>query len=192
MSKAKLAAFAAALVMAVASNASAQSAQAQLNAPPHMTRARLIVWCKNHPTATADCKEVRGDTKEIRSDRKEVRADRREVRKDIKAGDKQEAKRNAKDLRADRKDLRQDRKDRRHDVRDGRLQRSRRSLLLGGEPDQKPRTQASKDLDRDRQNAPMISGRFFCHNCKGRLPASGSQRLSAGSLQLIFSFYLAD
>ena len=61
MSKAKLAAFVAVLVMAVSANASAQSAQAALKAPPHMTRARLAVWCKNHPTATADCKEVRAD-----------------------------------------------------------------------------------------------------------------------------------
>ena len=118
MSKAKLAAFAAALVMAVASNASAQSAQAQLKAPPHLTRARLIAWCKNHPNATADCREVRGDTREIRSDRKEVRSDRREVRQDIKAGDRKEAKQDAKELRSDRKDLRQDKRDRRHDVRD--------------------------------------------------------------------------
>src|SRR5438046_5157071 len=116
MSNAKLAAFAAALLMAVATNASAQSAQAALKAPPHMTRARLAVWCKNHPTATADCKEVRADSREVRTDRKEVRADRREVRKDIKAGDKQEAKQDAKDLRADRKDVRQDKRDRRQDV----------------------------------------------------------------------------
>ena len=66
MSNAKLAAFAAALLMAVATNASAQSAQAALKAPPHMTRARLIAWCKAHPTATAYCKEVRADTKEVR------------------------------------------------------------------------------------------------------------------------------
>jgi len=85
MSKAKLAAFVAALVLAVSSNASAQSAQAALKAPPHLTRARLAVWCKNHPNAVADCKEVRSDTKAIRSDRKEVRADRKEVRADIKA-----------------------------------------------------------------------------------------------------------
>jgi len=77
MSKAKLAAFAAALFVAVASNASAQSAQAQLKAPPHMTRSRLVTWCKSHPNATADCKEVRADTKEIRGDRKEVRTDHR-------------------------------------------------------------------------------------------------------------------
>ena len=118
MSKAKLAAFAAALVMAVASNASAQSVQAQLKAPPHMTRARLVAWCKSHPNATADCKEVRADTKEIRTDRKEVRADRREVRKDVKAGDKKEARQDAREVKADRKDLRQDRRNRRHDVRD--------------------------------------------------------------------------
>src|SRR6266568_2557322 len=104
MSNAKLAAFAAALVLAVSSQASAQSAQAQLKAPPHMTRARLVAWCKSHPNAVADCKEVRGD--------------RREVRADIKAGDKKEAKQDARELKADRKDLRRDRKDRRHDVRD--------------------------------------------------------------------------
>src|SRR5258705_10335092 len=118
MSKAKLAAFVAALVLAVSSNASAQSAQAALKAPPHLTRARLAVWCKNHPNAVADCKEVRSDTREIRSDRKEVRADRKEVRADIKAGDKKEAKQDAKKLKADRKDLRQDTRDRRGDVRD--------------------------------------------------------------------------
>src|ERR1041385_6058728 len=97
MLNAKLAALSAALVLAVATTASAQSVQATTKAPPHMTRARLIVWCRNHPTATADCKEVRADTKEVRTDRKEVCADRREVRKDIKAGDKQEAKQDAKE-----------------------------------------------------------------------------------------------
>ena len=118
MSKAKLAAFAAALVMGVASNASAQSVEAQLKAPPHMTRTRLVAWCKSHPAATADCKEVRGDTKEVRADRREVRADRKEVRQDIKAGDKKEARRDAREVKADRKDLRRDEKDRRRDVRD--------------------------------------------------------------------------
>ena len=113
MSKAKLAAFAAALLLAVGSNASAQSAQAALKAPPHMTRARLVAWCKSHPTATADCREVRADTREIRSDRREVSSDRKELRQDIKAGDKKE-------LKSDRKDLRQDRRDRRGDVRDAR------------------------------------------------------------------------
>ena len=79
MSNAKLAAFAAALVMAVAANASAQTAQpvhAALKAPRHMTRPQLVSWCKSHPAATADCKEVRTDTREVRADRKEVRADR--------------------------------------------------------------------------------------------------------------------
>lgn len=118
MSKAKLAAFAAALVLTVGSQASAQSTQAAVTAPPHMTRTGLIAWCKSHPKAVADCREVRGDTKEIRSDRKELRADRREVRADIKAGDKKEAKQDARELKADRKDLRQDRRDRRKDVRD--------------------------------------------------------------------------
>jgi hypothetical protein len=120
MSKAKLAAFAAALLLGVGSNASAQSAQAALKAPPHMTRTRLIAWCKSHPTATADCKEVRADTREIRSDRREVRSDRKELRQDIKAGDKKEAKADKKELKSDRKDLREDRRDRRGDVRDAR------------------------------------------------------------------------
>ena len=121
MSNAKLAAFTAALVMAVASSASAQSVQpahAGLKAPPHMTRARLVSWCKSHPAATADCREVRGDTREIRADRKEVRVDRKEVKADVKAGEKKEAKRDARDLKADRKDLRHDEKDRRQDARD--------------------------------------------------------------------------
>jgi len=118
MSNAKLAAFTAALVLAVSSHASAQSAQAALKAPPHMTRAQLVTWCRNHPKATADCKEVRADTRDIRSDRKEVAADRKEVKADLKAGDKKEAKQDAKELKSDRKDLRQDRKDRRGDVRD--------------------------------------------------------------------------
>ena len=73
MSIAKLAAFTAALVIAASTAASAQSTQAALNAPPHMTKARLAVWCRNHPTAVADCKEVRGDRREIRTDRKEAR-----------------------------------------------------------------------------------------------------------------------
>jgi len=55
MSIAKLAAFTAALVIAASTTASAQSTQATLKAPPHMTKARLAVWCKNHPTAVADC-----------------------------------------------------------------------------------------------------------------------------------------
>jgi hypothetical protein len=98
MSIAKLAAFTAALVVAAASQASAQSVQSALKAPPHMSRVRLAAWCKSHPTAVSDCKEVRAD----------------------KAGDKSEAKRDARELKADRKDTRQDRKDRRQDVRDTR------------------------------------------------------------------------
>ena len=130
MSKAKLAAFAAALVMAVASNASAQAVQAQLKAPPHMTRANLVAWCKSHPAATADCKEVRGDTREVRADRREVRADRKEVRRDIKVGDKKEARQDARDLKADRRDLRQDKKDRRRDVRDTRKDARKHTIFL--------------------------------------------------------------
>jgi hypothetical protein len=118
MSKAKLAAFAAALVLAVSSQASAQSSQAALKAPPQITKSKLVAWCKSHPSATADCKEVRADNREIRSDRKEIRADRREVKADIKAGDKKEARQDAKEVKSDRKDLRQDRRDRRGDVRD--------------------------------------------------------------------------
>jgi hypothetical protein len=106
MSNAKLAAFTAALVLAVSSHASAQSAQATLKAPPHKTRAQLVTWCRNHPKATADCKDVRSDNREIRSDRKEVVADRKEVKGDIKAGDKKEAKQDAKELKSDLKDLR--------------------------------------------------------------------------------------
>ena len=118
MSNAKLAAFAAALVLAVSSQASAQSTQAALKAPPNLTRAKLASWCKSHPNATADCKEVRADTREIRADRKEVRADRREVKADRKAGDRKEVRQDIREAKADRKDLRQDRKDRRGDVRD--------------------------------------------------------------------------
>jgi hypothetical protein len=117
MSKVKLAAFAAALVLAVSSQASAQGTSA-LKAPAHITRAKLAVWCKNHPNATADCKDVRADNRATRSDRKEVVADRKEVKADIKAGNKTEAKQDSKDLKADRKDLRKDRTDRRKDVRD--------------------------------------------------------------------------
>ena len=118
MSKAKLAAFAAALVLAVSSQASAQSGQAAIKAHPQMTREKLVAWCKSHPSATADCKEVRADNREIRSDRKEIRADRREVKADIKAGDRKEARQDTKEVKSDRKDLRQDRRDRRGDVRD--------------------------------------------------------------------------
>jgi outer membrane murein-binding lipoprotein Lpp len=117
MSNAKLAAFAAALILGVSSTASAQSSLA-VKAPPGITRTRLVAWCKDHPNARADCREVRGDTREIRADRKEVRSDRRELRQDIKAGDKKEAKADKKELKSDRKDLRQDRRDRRGDVRD--------------------------------------------------------------------------
>jgi len=61
-----------------------------------MTTAKLVTWCKNHPKATADCKEVRADNREVRSDRKEVLVDRKEVKADVKAGDKKEAKQDAK------------------------------------------------------------------------------------------------
>lgn len=63
MPKAKLAAFAAALVLAVSSQVSAQGAQTALKAPPHMTKAKLVTWCKTHPKAIADCKEVRADNR---------------------------------------------------------------------------------------------------------------------------------
>jgi hypothetical protein len=118
MSNAKLAAFAAALILTVGSNASAQSSTFAVTAPRGLTRAGLVAWCKNHPNARADCRAVRADTREIRNDRKEVRADRRELRKDIKKGDKKEIKADKKELKVDRKDLRQDKKDRRRDVRD--------------------------------------------------------------------------
>jgi hypothetical protein len=101
MSKAKLAALAAALVLAVSSQASAQGTSS-LKAPPRLTRAKLATWCKNHPKATTDCKEVRADNREVRSDRKEVLADRKEVKADVKAGDKKEAKQDAKELKSDR------------------------------------------------------------------------------------------
>ena len=68
MSNAKLAAFAAALILAVGSSASAQSSQLAVKAPPQMSRARLVAWCKSHPNARADCREVRSDTREIRAD----------------------------------------------------------------------------------------------------------------------------
>jgi len=118
MSNAKLAAFAAALILGVSSSASAQSSQLAVKAPPGMTKPGLVAWCKGHPNARADCREVRADTREIRADRKEVRADRRELRQDIKAGDKKEIKADKREIKSDRKDLRQDRKDRRGDVRD--------------------------------------------------------------------------
>jgi hypothetical protein len=120
MSIAKVAAFSAALLVTAAAQSSAQSAQATLKAPAHMTRARLAVWCKSHPTAVGDCKEVRADNREIHSDRKEVRSDRKELRADVRAGDKKEARQDARELKADRKDTRLDRKDRRQDVRDAR------------------------------------------------------------------------
>jgi hypothetical protein len=120
MSNAKLAAFAAVLIMAAGSNASAQSSQLAVKAPPGLTRARLVAWCKDHPNARADCRQVRADTREIRADRKEIRSDRKELRKDIKAGDRKEVKADKKELKSDRKELRQDRKDRRGDVRDAR------------------------------------------------------------------------
>jgi hypothetical protein len=117
MSMAKLATFAAALVLAVGSSASAQSAQGTLRAP-HMTKAKLVVWCRNHPKAVADCKDVRNDNHGIRSDRKEVRTDRKDLKTDIKAGNKQDAKADRKDIKSDRKDLRRDSKDKRKDVKD--------------------------------------------------------------------------
>ena len=117
MSKAKIAAFVAALVLAVSTTASAQAAR---KVAAHPTRVQLAAWCRNHPAATAECREVRSDTRGIRADRKEVRTDRRDLRKDVKAGDKQEAKADKKELKADRKDIRTDRKDRAQDVRDTR------------------------------------------------------------------------
>jgi hypothetical protein len=115
MSKTKVAAFVAALVLAVNSTASAQAAK---RVAAHPTRVQLTAWCKNHPAATADCKEVRSDTRGIRADRKEVRSDRRDLRKDVRAGNKQEVKADTKELRTDRRDIRTDRKDRRQDARD--------------------------------------------------------------------------
>jgi hypothetical protein len=87
-------------MLAVSSNASAQSSQLAVKAPPGLTRARLVAWCKDHPNARADCREVRADTREIRADRKEVRADRRELRKDIKAGDRKAVKADKKELKS--------------------------------------------------------------------------------------------
>ena len=81
MSKAKIAAFVAALVLAVSSTASAQAAR---RVAAHPTRTQLVAWCKNHPAATTDCKEVRSDARDIRADRKEVRTDRRDLRKDVR------------------------------------------------------------------------------------------------------------
>ncbi|MDB4869124.1 MAG: hypothetical protein JWL97_128, partial [Gemmatimonadales bacterium] len=46
MSKAKIAAFVAALVLAVSSAASAQAAK---RVAAHPTRVQLAAWCKNHP-----------------------------------------------------------------------------------------------------------------------------------------------
>mgnify|MGYP006951176570 CR=1 FL=1 len=46
MSKGKFAAFVAALILSVGTTAAAQSAQAALKAPPHMSRAQLVVWCR--------------------------------------------------------------------------------------------------------------------------------------------------
>jgi hypothetical protein len=120
MSKAKFAAFVAALILSVSAAASAQSAQAALKAPPHMSKAQRVTWCRNHPNAVADCKEVRGDTHAIKADRKIVRGDRKEVKADIKAGNKSAAKADVKDLKSDRKELREDKKERRQDVRDAR------------------------------------------------------------------------
>jgi len=106
------------LILGVSSSASAQAPLLAVKAPPGMTRTKLVAWCKDHPNARADCREVRADTREMRADRKEVRSDRRELRQDVKAGDKKEAKADKRELKSDRKDLRQDRKDRRGDVRD--------------------------------------------------------------------------
>jgi hypothetical protein len=117
MSNAKLAAVAAALILAVSSTASAQSSLA-VKSPPGITKAGLVAWCKDHPNARADCRQVRADTREVRADRKEVRSDRRELRQDVKAANKKELKADKKEIKSDRKDLRQDRKDRRGDVRD--------------------------------------------------------------------------
>jgi hypothetical protein len=118
MPNAKLAALATALILGIGSNASAQSSTLAVKAPPGLTRTRLVAWCKEHPNARADCREVRANTREIRSDRKEIRADRRDLRKDVRKGDKQEFKADKKELKSDRKDLHQDKKDRRRDVRD--------------------------------------------------------------------------
>jgi hypothetical protein len=114
MSITKLAAVAAALVF-TAGTASAQSAKAS-----HPTRAQLVAWCKSHPTATQDCKEVRADTREVRSDRKELRSDRRAIRADVRQGNKAEVKADKRELKSDGRELRQDRKDRRQDARDTR------------------------------------------------------------------------
>jgi hypothetical protein len=120
MSKAKFAAFVAALIVSVGATASAQSPQAALKSPPHMSRTQRATWCRNHPSAVADCKEVRNDTRAIKADRRVTRADRKEVKADVKAGNKSAAKADVKDLKSDRKDLRQDKKERREDVRDAR------------------------------------------------------------------------
>jgi Skp family chaperone for outer membrane proteins len=115
MSKAKLAAFFAGLFLVVGSSASAQLAKP---AAARTTRANLVAWCKTHPAATADCREVRNDRKAVKADTKEVKSDRKEVRADLKAGEKREAKADARELRSDRKDLRQDKRDTRKDARD--------------------------------------------------------------------------
>jgi hypothetical protein len=120
MSKTKLAAFVAALILSFSATASAQSAQAALKAPPHMSRSQRATWCRSHPRAVADCKEVHSDTRAIKADRKVVRVDRKEVKADVKAGNKSAAKADIKDLKSDRKEIRQDKKERRQDVRDAR------------------------------------------------------------------------
>jgi Skp family chaperone for outer membrane proteins len=114
MSNVKLAALVAAFVLSAGSTATAQSAKVV----GHPTRANLIAWCKNHPEAKADCKEVRSGKHAVRTDRKELRADRKELKADVKAGDKKELKADKRDLRADRRDLRRDRRDTRRDARD--------------------------------------------------------------------------
>src|ERR1700693_5942838 len=86
MSKAKIAAFVAALFLAVSSSASAQAGK---KVAAHPTRAQLALWCRNHPAATGDCKDVRSDTRGIRADRKDVRTDRKDLRGDIKGGDQE-------------------------------------------------------------------------------------------------------
>jgi len=89
MSKAKIAAFVAALVLAVNSTRQRRPARRLL-----LTRARANarhgagVTRPRLPIA----RKFRSDTRELRTDRKEVRTDRRDLKSDIKAGDKQEAK----------------------------------------------------------------------------------------------------
>ena|SRR2546423_3672593 len=94
MLKTRISALCAALVLTVAASAKAQSA----NETNESRKEKLVAWCKNHPAAKSDCKEIRRDTRDIRADKKEAASDRRDLR-----ADKRDRRGDVRELRKDRR-----------------------------------------------------------------------------------------